>query len=176
LASACCSMVGDVPLEAMRSVATSFPGMPHRLETVRRWRGRLFVNDSIATSPERALAAIRSYKEPLVPLAGGRDKHLPWDRWADLVLERVRVLVAFGEATPIIESALAHARSRRPGDEQSQTVVWSVDSFEQAVSKATALARTGDVVLLAPGGTSFDAFEDFEARGERFRALVKALP
>ncbi|MBA7620800.1 UDP-N-acetylmuramoylalanine--D-glutamate ligase [subsurface metagenome] len=176
LAAACCAMAGGVDLEAIRSAAISFPGMQHRLETVRRWRGIAFVNDSIATSPERAIAAIRSYQEPLVVLAGGRDKHLPWGEWADLVLERVRVLVAFGEARPIIENALADARGRRPEPGRGQTVVLAVDSLERAVAEAAKLARAGDVVLLAPGGTSFDAFEDFEARGERFRALVEGLP
>ena len=176
LAAACCAMAGGVDLEAIRSAAISFPGMKHRLETVRWWRGILFVNDSIATSPERSIAAIHSYQEPLVLLAGGRDKHLPWGEWANLVLERVRVLVAFGEAKPIIENALADARGRRSEVSRGQTVVLAVDSLERAVAEAAKLARAGDVVLFAPGGTSFDAFEDFEARGERFRALVEGLP
>ena len=175
LAAACCAMAGGVGLGPMRSVAISFSGMPHRLEIVRRWRGIVFVNDSIATSPERSIAAIRSFEEPLVLLAGGRDKHLPWDEWADLVLERVRALVAFGEAAPIVQRALTEARSRCSEASQGPTVVRSVGSFDQAVAEAASLARPGDVVLLAPGGTSFDAFQDFEARGERFRALAEAL-
>jgi len=176
LAAACCAMAGGVSLEAMRSVAVSFFGIEHRLEEVREWRGIVFVNDSIATSPERAIAAIRSFEEPLLLLAGGRDKHLPWDAWADLVLERVRVLVAFGEAAPIVTDALAEARGRRREGEQGHLEVRSVGSLEQAVAEAAELARAGDVILLAPGGTSFDAFEDFRARGNRFRALVQALP
>jgi UDP-N-acetylmuramoylalanine--D-glutamate ligase len=145
---------------------------------VRRWREITFVNDSIATSPERAIAALRSYAEPLVLLAGGRDKHLSWEEWADLVWQRARVVVAFGEARPIIERALFEARrhyvAQRP-DGRDQPLVKQVGSLEEAVAAAAGLARTGEVVLLSPGGTSFDAFDDFEERGQRFRELVAAL-
>lgn len=175
LAAACCSAAGGASLGAIRSVATSFTGVPHRLEVVRRRGNVMFVNDSIATSPERAIAALRSYAEPLVLLAGGRDKHLPWDQWADLVLQRVRAVVAFGEATPIIERALVEARARQYGVAVDQTTLHCTDSLERAVGKAVEIAVPGDVVLLSPGGTSFDAFEDFEARGRRFRELVAAL-
>ena len=80
-----------------RVTPTTFEGVPHRLEVVRRWRGITFVNDSIATTPERAIAALRSYDEPLVLLAGGRDKHLPWEEWAKLAQVRARAVVAIGE-------------------------------------------------------------------------------
>lgn len=180
LTAACCAMAGSVSLETMHHVATTFPGVPHRLEVVREWRGILFVNDSIATSPERSIAALRSFTQPVVLLAGGRDKHLPWDKWADLVLERVHTVVVFGEAVPIVTQALREARKRdHPvgNDENggSCMAVHHVDSLERAVSMASELARTGDVVLLSPGGTSFDAFRDFEARGQVFRDLVAAL-
>lgn len=173
LAAACAAWAGGVSLEAMRTVASTFAGVAHRLEEVRRWRNILFVNDSIATSPERAIAAIRAYQEPLVLLAGGRDKHLSWEQWADVVLDRVRVVVAFGEAVPIIERALRERRAQR-GD-GATTLLYTADSLEQAVTTAAQVARPGEVVLLSPGGTSFDAFEDFEARGARFRELVAAL-
>jgi len=174
LTAACCALAGGVGVEAIRRVATSFTGVPHRLEPVRVWRDVLFVNDSIATSPERAIAALRSYSEPLVLLAGGRDKHLPWEEWADLVLQRVRVVVAFGEAAPIIERALAEAHARRNGLVDS-IVMCSAPTLDEAVAVAARLSRPGEVVLLSPGGTSFDAFEDFEARGRGFRELVMAL-
>jgi len=174
LMAACCAAVGGVQVDAIREVAATFTGVPHRLELVRVWRGASFVNDSIATSPERACAALRSYDEPLILLAGGRDKHLSWDEWADMVIERVRVVIAFGEATPIIERALSAARARRENAE-SATQLQVADSMEQAVLVAADLAEPGDVVLLSPGGTSFDAFEDFEARGQKFCDLVMSL-
>lgn len=106
-------------------------------------------------------------------LAGGRDKHLPWDQWAGVVLGRVRVVVAFGEAVPIIERALREGRAKQGNG--MGTILHLVDSLEQAVATAAEVAQPGEVVLLSPGGTSFDAFEDFEARGARFRELVAAL-
>ncbi|MFP3896293.1 MAG: UDP-N-acetylmuramoyl-L-alanine--D-glutamate ligase [Anaerolineales bacterium] len=174
LAAACCAVVGGVDVASMRRVAGHFAGVPHRLEKVRRWRGVLFVNDSIATTPERAMAALRSFEEPQILLAGGRDKHLPWDRWADLVLDRVKYVIAFGEARPVVCEALAEARQRRAlqGDIPR---VYKRDSLNEAVPLAAELAEAGDVVLLSPGGASFDAFEDFEARGEAFRDLVATL-
>jgi UDP-N-acetylmuramoylalanine--D-glutamate ligase len=147
-----------------------FRGVPHRLEFVARRRGADWYNDSIATAPERAVAAIRSFDEPIVLLAGGRDKKLPWDAWAGVVRERVDHVVLFGEAADLIRRALGEIR---PG-ERPYTVA-SAATLEEAVEKAAEVAAPGSVVLLAPGGTSFDAFKDFEERGERFRALVNAL-
>jgi len=174
LAATCCALAAGLDIESIREVATSFSGVPHRLEPVRRWRGVLFINDSIATSPERAMAALRSFSEPLVLLAGGRDKHLPWDEWAELVWERVRVVVAFGEAVPIIEKALAQVAEQRKGISQGPQF-YQVETLEEAVRLAAREAKPGEVVLLSPGGTSFDAFENFEERGRAFRALVAAL-
>jgi UDP-N-acetylmuramoylalanine--D-glutamate ligase len=168
LAAACAARLAGAGWDAIRSVATSFEGVPHRLEVVRRWQGITFVNDSIATAPERAIAAIGAYHEPLVLLAGGRDKHLPWDRWADCVRRRVRAVIAFGESSPLIEAALS---SGGPSD----TELYRCDTLEEAVSQAAAVARPGEVVLLSPGGTSFDAFADFEARGLAFRQYVGRL-
>lgn len=174
LTASCCAMAAGVPLEAIRRAATSFRGLPHRLEPVRRWRDILFVNDSIATSPERAIAALNAYTEPLVLLAGGRDKHLPWDRWADLVLRRARVVIAFGELTSIMAAALDEAQ-QRAGVGARRVALHKAGTMQQAVALAVRLAQPGDVVLLSPGGTSFDAYRDFEARGVCFRQLVNEL-
>jgi UDP-N-acetylmuramoylalanine--D-glutamate ligase len=105
-----------------------------------------------------------------VLLAGGRDKDLPWRAWADLVTQRVDHLVLFGEAVPKIAAALAEFSGReRP---RTTDVCAGLD---QAVQAAAGRAAPGDVVLLSPGGTSYDEFVDFAARGERFRGLVTAL-
>jgi len=163
-----------VPAEAMAHVARTFAGVPHRLEHVCEWRGALFVNDSIATSPERSMAAMQAYTEPLLVLAGGRDKHLPWDAWAAMAGARARVVIAFGEAAPLIARALGEAARGGTGPAAGPTLL-EVATLEEAVAQAARLARPGDVVLLSPGGTSFDAYVDFEARGERFRELVTRL-
>jgi UDP-N-acetylmuramoylalanine--D-glutamate ligase len=168
LAAACAARLAGATLEAIRTVATEFEGVPHRMEVVRRWNGSTFVNDSIATTPERAIAAIRAYDEPLVLLAGGRDKHLPWDRWAEWVRRKVRVVIAFGECASLVQEALAQSGDPGPA-------LYQCDDLAGAVMLARELARAGDVVLLSPGGTSFDAFADFEARGLAFRRLVESL-
>ncbi|MHB1294307.1 MAG: UDP-N-acetylmuramoyl-L-alanine--D-glutamate ligase [Anaerolineae bacterium] len=174
LTAACCALAGGVDVEAIRREAVTFTGVAHRLETVQTVRGVTYVNDSIATSPERAMAALRSYQEPLVLLAGGRDKHLPWEAWADLVVERARLVVAFGEAAPLISEAVRAAQARR-GAAGEDTLVRCVPTLGEAVMLAAREAHAGDVVLLSPGGTSFDAYVDFEARGQAFRDMVAAL-
>jgi len=166
LTATCCALAAGAPLSAIRQAAVSFEGVPHRLEPVRTWRGVQWVNDSIATSPERAIAAMAAYDEPLVLLAGGRDKHLPWDRWAELVQERARLVIAFGELCPVVASALAG---------QSGVRLREVETLDSAVALAAEEARPGEIVLLSPGGTSFDAYTDFEARGVAFRGLVETL-
>ena len=170
LAAACLAGAVGAPLPAIARVARSFAGVEHRLEFVRTWRGAHWYNDSIATTPERVVAALRSFTEPIVLLAGGRDKHLPWDEFAEVACERTRYLILFGEAAGLIQRALAEkATSRKPEVRRCTTL-------EEAVQAAAEVAQPGDVVLLSPGGTSFDAFRDFAERGERFKALARSLP
>jgi UDP-N-acetylmuramoylalanine--D-glutamate ligase len=171
---AACAIAGAAGADpqSMAQVATTFAGVEHRLELVRTLRGVRYYNDSIATSPERTVAALRSFEEPIVLLAGGRDKHLPWEEMAQLTLRKVRHLVLFGEAVPIIEGAIHDAQRTMPN---SKLVIYKCTTLEEAVEVAARNAQPGDVVLLAPGGTSFDAFRDFAERGGRFRELVGAL-
>jgi UDP-N-acetylmuramoylalanine--D-glutamate ligase len=154
--------------EAIVAGLEGFSGLPHRLEFIREVHGADWYNDSIATSPERAIAAMRSFKEPIVLLAGGRDKDLPWEAFADAVSQHVDHLILFGEAAEKI-SRVIHERRERP-----QSIDFCA-GLEAAVVKAAERAEIGDIVLLAPGGTSFDEFIDFAARGERFRELVEEL-
>ena len=180
LAACALARVPGVPVEAMRQVATTFAGVEHRLEWVRELNGVHWYDDSIATAPERSLAALRSFEEPIVLLAGGRDKKLPWDELADETVRRVRQLVTFGEAGPmmaqLVNGRLAgrertgHRRHKAELEEITQ-----VGTLEEAVHAAAHLAQRGDVVLLSPGGTSFDAFRDFAERGDRFKELVSKL-
>jgi UDP-N-acetylmuramoylalanine--D-glutamate ligase len=161
--------------EAMREVIRTFQGVPHRLELVRELRGVRYYNDSIATSPDRACAALRSFDEPIVLLAGGRDKHLPWGEFAELTSARARHVSCFGEASELIADELRSASRGLQHGARSLVTCEVVTSFEEAVASASSVAQPGDVVLLSPGCTSFDAFRDFEERGERFRELVQAL-
>jgi UDP-N-acetylmuramoylalanine--D-glutamate ligase len=154
-------------LDAMLEAVEEFRGVPHRLELVRELHGVRWYNDSIATAPERTMAAIRSFEEPIVLLLGGRDKDLPWGELAGLVRQRVKHAVLFGEAAGKIRKALSESGA--------DSATSQCETLEQAVARATELAESGDVVLLSPGGTSYDAFKDFAERGERFREWVSAL-
>ncbi len=170
VAAACAiSAAAGVQPDAMAAVASTFRGVEHRLELVRERDGVRWYNDSIATAPERAAAALRSFDEPIVLLAGGRDKKLPWDDFARLVHQRVRVLILFGEAAGLI----AEVVTSQPGD--YNLCIIRCAGLDEAVAAAAQAAQPGDVVLLAPGGASFDAYKDFAARGEHFRALVNGL-
>jgi UDP-N-acetylmuramoylalanine--D-glutamate ligase len=156
--------------DAIEAGIMSFKGLPHRLEFVREVGGVKWFNDSIATSPDRAIASMMSFDTPLVLLAGGRDKDLLWERFAQVVCERVDHLILFGEAAQKIAKVMEQTRK--------ENKPYSIDictGLEQAVEVASRLAQEGDIVLLAPGGTSFDQFVDFVDRGERFRALVERI-
>jgi UDP-N-acetylmuramoylalanine--D-glutamate ligase len=161
-----------VQVEAMRQAIRTFQGVEHRLEAVGQVEGVLYVNDSIATAPERALAAIDAFEEPLILLAGGRDKGMVWSEWARRVSQRVRVAILFGELAPALAAQLEEAVSEA---RRSGARVMLVETLDEAVRSAARVARPGDVVLLAPGGTSFDTYRDFEERGRAFRDLVQDL-
>lgn len=157
-------------VEAMQAAVSGFGGVPHRLEFVRAWNGAAWYNDSIATAPERTIAAIRSFSEPLVLLLGGRDKNLPWEDLATLVRERVDHLVLFGEAAAKIAAVVG-----QPTPGQRPYTIAHAAGLQEAIQAAAGVAGPGDVVLLSPGGTSFDQFIDFEQRGERYRQWLKDL-
>lgn len=155
---------------ACATAARSFEGIPHRLEEVGRAGSVRYVNDSIATTPERARAALRAYKEPLVLLLGGRDKSLPTAELAAEAATRCRAVVTFGEAATLFASAVgAAATPDGPSIEEA-------DGVTEAVEAAARLAQPGDVVLLSPAATSFDAYRSFEERGRAFRDAVAVLP
>jgi len=170
LAACAAAMAARWPTNAMKAGVERFYGVAHRLEYVGDRRGAAWYNDSIATAPERTIAAIQAFDEPLVLLLGGRDKKIPWDKLARLVHQRVDHVVVFGEAAGTILQALG---TIQPGD-RLQTID-QVAGLQTAVQAASSIVQAGDVVLLSPGGTSFDEFTDFEERGERFREWVKAL-
>ncbi len=175
LAAAAISGAVGATAPAMREVACTFAGVPHRLEVVAEVDGVTWINDSIATSPERALAGLRSFPDgaqTLILLAGGKDKNLSWEGLADAVLERVDYLIGFGQAGPMIVDTVQHQAEFRNRPAPATAVVQRLDD---AVRLAAYAARRGTVVLLSPGGTSFDSYRDFEARGEHFRTLVRVV-
>jgi len=170
--AACAAVAAlGVPAVAVARVARTFTGVEHRLELVRELDGVRYFNDSIATTPERAMAALNSFSEPVVLLAGGRDKHLPWDNWAECVKRQVVHVITFGEAAPLIARVLSALDSHRG----QVPPIHPAQNLDRAVRLARQLARPGQVVLLSPGGTSFDAFRDYVERGDVFKRLVHSL-
>jgi UDP-N-acetylmuramoylalanine--D-glutamate ligase len=165
MAAAIGDATGFAP-DAMASAIRSFRGVPHRLEVVGGANGVTWVNDSIATSPERTIAGLKAFDQKIVLLLGGREKRLPLDGLRELVPVRCRGLVCFGEAGSLFYEAV--------GGCVSGAVL--VATLAEAVEAAARLARPGDVVLLSPAGTSFDAYPSFEARGQSFQELVGQLP
>ncbi len=155
----------ELPTDAMATALRRFPGLPHRLQVVGRAHGAIWINDSIATSPERTVAALEAVAEPAILLLGGREKALPLEKLRAAAIERCRAAICFGEAATPFAEAMAGA---------VETVA-RVETLDEAVAAAAALARDGDAVLLSPAGTSFDAYPRFEARGDAFAALVASL-
>ena len=158
--------------EAMAEAVRTFRPAPHRLQTVRDRAGVRYIDDSIATSPARAIVALQALDAPVLLIAGGRDKQLPWEEFAALVGRKARAVFLIGEAAPVIERAvrphLSHGLLRADA-------VRHCSSLQEAVMAASRLAVPGDVVLLSPGCTSYDMFADFEERGMVFVRAVEAL-
>jgi UDP-N-acetylmuramoylalanine--D-glutamate ligase len=165
---AACAISGAAGAEAeqMRAAIKNFTGVEHRLELVRERGGVRWYNDSIATAPERVIAALRSFDEPVVLLLGGRDKKLPWQELARQVRTRVKHSVLFGEAGPLIQRAL---------EAEGVTAVTRCERLREAVTLAAQQAASGDVVLLSPGCTGFDEFRDFAERGEKYKQWVREM-
>jgi len=164
MATAIASAVGW-SLDSVRVVLRQFGGLPHRLEVVGSVHDVTWIDDSIATTPERAVAGLESVESPVVLLLGGRDKGLPLAGLREAAAQRCRAVVCFGEAGTTFAEALASAIAD----------VERVGSLDQAVSLAATMANAGDVVLLSPAGTSFDAYANFESRGDAFRREVWAM-
>jgi UDP-N-acetylmuramoylalanine--D-glutamate ligase len=162
LAALAISLAAGAPVEAAREALRTFRGVPHRLEVVAEQDGIRYINDSIATAPDRTLAALEALAGPLVIILGGYDKHLDYTELGRAVSRRARVVVLVGAVREKIRAALL------PGPE-----VVVAETFDEAVRAACRAARPGDTVLLSPAAASYDMFRNFEERGERFRALVR---
>ena len=185
LAAAAISTVVGADLGAVRTVARRFQGVAHRLEVVADENGIIWVNDSIATSPERALAGLRSFESDeltLIFLVGGKDKNLEWDSLANAVISTVDFVIGFGDSGPsfvsIVQERAQFAQIHTPSSAVVQQLDQAID-LAMRVATSTVAGHTGAenkkaVVLLSPGGTSYDSYKDFEERGEHFRRLVMA--
>ncbi len=162
LAAALAADLAGVAPAAIRTGLHAFRGVAHRLETIGEWRGVRWVNDSQATIPVAAVAALRAFAPArIVLIAGGKDKGLDYGELADEIAARCTAVVLIGETAEELERQVAgRVATHRAG------------SMDEAVTMAARLARPGQVVLLAPAAASFDMFDDYAARGDAFRSAV----
>ena len=167
LAAMAATYLAGAPMSAVREVLTTFTGVEHRIEPVRELAGAKWYNDSKATSPTEAVAALSTLPAPIVLIAGGSDKGIPFDPIAKLVAEKVKSLILTGPTAPKIEEAVRRGGYNGP--------VQRAAEMGEAVALARQAAAPGDYVLLSPACASFDAYRNFEERGRHFKALVNDL-
>ena len=160
---------GLVRDETIRQVARNFGGVEHRIELVRVKDGVKFYNDSIASSPSRTIAGLRSFTQKVILIAGGYDKHIPYDVLGPEICAHVSKLFLCGATAGKIRSAVEQAE----GTEKPE--ITDCGDFENAVRTAAAAAKAGDIVLMSPASASFDQFKNFMVRGECFKRIVKEL-
>ena len=159
---------GLVPDEVIRRFAREFGGVEHRIELVRTYRGVRYYNDSIASSPSRTIAGLRSFHEKVILIAGGYDKHIPFDVLGPEIVEHVKLLVLCGATADKIRAAVENAPGYQPGKPE----IRDVTPFTAAVEAARDRAQPGDVVTLSPACAAFDQFKNFAERGKFFKSIV----
>lgn len=174
LAALAAADILGVAKEAMTDAVKSYRPAPHRLEVVAELAGVRYVDDSIATSPARASVALGALDGAVLLIAGGRDKALPWDDFARLVVRKAKALFLLGEAAVLIKQAVENQLATRDGLLRKEAI-YLCRSLSEAVRQASQIAAPGEVVLLSPGCASYDMFADFEERGETFAREVEAL-
>ena len=157
--------------DAVRQVARTFGGVEHRIELVRVKDGVRFYNDSIASSPSRTIAGLRSFPEKVILIAGGYDKHIPYDVLGPEICAHVKKLFLGGATGPKIREAVENSPEYKPGFPEIEDCA----DFTAAVYAAAKAARKGDVVLMSPASAAFDQFKNFMVRGEYYKKLVKEL-
>lgn len=163
---------GDVSPENIRRVAKEFGGVEHRAELVRELDGVKYYNDSIASSPTRTISGTLSlYKEKIILICGGYDKHIPYAPLGPVICEKVKTLILLGATGPKIEEAVKNAANYQEGAPR----ILRATSMEEAVALTQREAVPGDVVSLSPASAAFDLYPNFEVRGRHFKELVNGL-
>lgn len=160
-----------VPREAIIEVAKTFGGVPHRIELVRTLDGVRYYNSSIDSSPNRTINTLRVFSDPVVLIAGGKDKGIPYDDIGEPILARAKVLILVGATSQKIYNAVKAAMEKT----DKHIPVYFETGYQEAVNRAKSVSHPGDVVLLSNASTSFDMFNNFEERGNLFKELVNQL-
>ncbi len=157
--------------ETVRQVAKTFGGVEHRIELVRVKDGVRYYNDSIASSPSRTIAGLKSFAQKVILIAGGYDKHIPYDVLGPYICRHVRTLVLGGATGPQIRAAVENC----PDYAENNPKIIDCADFDCAVTAAVAEAQPGDVVLMSPASAAFDQFKNFMERGSYFKKRIKEL-
>ncbi len=160
-----------VSKEVILEVAKSFGGVPHRIELVRTIDGVRYYNSSIDSSPNRTINTLQVFSEPVVLIAGGKDKGIPYDAIGEPITEHAKALILVGATSQVIYNAVKAAMEKTG----KHLPVYFETDYPAAVERAKSCALPGDVVLLSNASTSFDMFPNFEARGNLFKELVNNL-
>lgn len=172
LCAAMLATQGNVEIPVIKDFAENFPGVHHRCEFVREYKGVRYYNDSIASSPTRTMATVRSfpdYKGRINIILGGYDKNLPFENLVEEGSPYFRNVILVGASKPKILDAFLKE------DEKARPNIIQADTFEDAVEKARDAAKEGDLVLMSPANASFDMFKNFEFRGKKFKELVDSF-
>ena len=169
--AAIAAVEGLVSDDAIRAVAKNFGGVEHRIELVRIKDGVRYYNDSIASSPSRTIAGLRSFPEKVLLIAGGYDKHIPYDVLGPEICAHVKGLYLGGATGPQIRAAVENC----PEYVAEDLKIVDCGDFDSAFYAAVKDAREGDVVLMSPASAAFDQFKNFMVRGNHFKTLVKEL-
>lgn len=161
----------DVDINTMKMVAETFAGVEHRCELVREINGVKYYNDSIASSPTRTLAGLYAFEKKVILIAGGYDKHIPFDPLAEEGSSFIKELILLGDTKYLIKETFDKLKN----DKEIEVPITIVSSLEEAVNKAKELAVSGDIVTLSPACASFDMFPNFMVRGNKFKQIVNNL-
>lgn len=163
---------GIVDVETIVSVAKTFGGVAHRAEFVREFNGVKYYNDSIASSPTRtALGTLSLYDEKIIIIAGGYDKHIPYEPLGPVINNKVKLLVLLGDTAPLIEKAVKESANY----DENEIEIINVTNMERAVEAVVSRAVKGDIVSLSPASASFGLYKNFEERGNHFKSIVNGL-
>ena len=165
-AAVAAALIAGVDEASIERGLSQFEPLPHRLQLVAEWEGRSFYNDSIATTPESAIAALDAFDEPIVLLAGGYDKQVDLSEFAAAIGRRARAVALLGTTGPRLASQF---NSQTPPPHLVAT------SFREAIGWTIEQSAPGDVVLLSPGCASYDWFQSFEDRGRQFAVITREL-
>lgn len=161
---------GYAGMDSIKKVAKEFMGVEHRIEFVREVNGVKYYNDSIASSPTRTIAGLKAFPQKVHLIAGGYDKHIPYEPLVPYILQKVEKLYLCGATADKIEKAV-----RSDENYSGRPEIIRVKNIEAAVNRAKELAKPGDIVTLSPASASFDAYPNFVARGNHFKELVNKL-